>query len=479
MFKRLERVLALTWAIQGFSLGIGSQSEARDLTDVLARGFIFAAPSGEFDLTRGQIASIADFSRVGKTVGPTFSAAIAQAVTQEFPLASEAPAFIYRFNPAVDVFERLTGVPGPLFSERALTLGKGQLDFGVGYSFIDYSHLNGTSLHDIKSPGLIAEFFEGEEKVVDHLSTGEDLVSLPLTISRIRTRIDLNAQLIIPTLRYGITDRWDISLALPVLSTYLRVRHEVVRTGDLATFAAVGPEGLRFADRAGNTLESNLLRFSKSERPTALLSKAAGSATGVGDLMLRTKYQVWQNGFGGAALGLNLQLPTGRAEDFHGTEQTHVFTFLYLSQVLREQFEPHLNIGVDFNADDVSRSSFLYAVGGVLRLGKQLGIVVDFLGRSEFGKFPVHIRPEDRITGVALDRKLDTCTVTEPCFVKNDVSFPAFPVKIQRNDIANFSFGLRYALGSRGSVFFGGIIPLNDDGLRADFIPSGGIEYSF
>jgi hypothetical protein len=53
------------------------------------------------------------------------------------------------------------------------------------------------------------------------------------------------------------------------------------------------------------------------------------------------------------------------------------------------------------------------------------------------------------------------------------------PIKIQRNDIANFTFGLRYALGTAGSVFFGGVVPLNDDGFRADFIPSGGIEYTF
>lgn len=38
----------------------------------------------------------------------------------------------------------------------------------------------------------------------------------------------------------------------------------------------------------------------------------------------------------------------------------------------------------------------------------------------------------------------------------------------------NFSVG-----DSSEPVFFGGIVPLNDDGFRADFIPSGGVEYTF
>jgi hypothetical protein len=59
------------------------------------------------------------------------------------------------------------------------------------------------------------------------------------------------------------------------------------------------------------------------------------------------------------------------------------------------------------------------------------------------------------------------------------VSSFIFPEPIKRNDTIDFSFGLRYVLGSSGSIFFGGIIPLNDDSFRADFIPSGGLEYTF
>ncbi len=115
--KTLKRSLCafvLTLAFQTLSLGILSRSEARDLTDVLGRGYP-PILGGSSDPT----ASL-------EAVAPAFSEAVAQAVTQEVPLASVAPAFSYRYNPTLSIFERSSSVPGPLFSERALTLGKGQ-----------------------------------------------------------------------------------------------------------------------------------------------------------------------------------------------------------------------------------------------------------------------------------------------------------------------------------------------------------------
>jgi len=236
---------------------------------------------------------------------------------------------------------------------------------------------------------------------------------------------------------------------------------------------------------AGNRIPRTQVQLVRSQRPIASVM-AAGSATGVGDIALRSKYHFWRTEEGGAALGLILQLPTGEKRDFHGTEETHLSTFLYLSQVIRGRVEPHLNVGVDFNAGDVDRSSFLYAAGATLLVGKSLGLVVDFIGRSDFARFLVGSMP--RTFGNVLNRAPDTCTAAQPCLLEpstkdpsqaRTVSFSFFPEKIKRNDIANFSFGLRYALEESGSIFFGGIVPINDDGFRADFIPSGGIEYTF
>src|SRR5262249_48580217 len=150
---RYFSIFALLTLLQAFSLGVLPKSEARNLTDVLSNGFSY------------------QFSGIDNTVNarifaPAFSIAtseaISEAIAQELPLASVAPAFTYRYNPTLSSFERSVGVPGPLFSERALTLGEGQLNFGVGYGFIDFSKLNGKTLDNIRSPAFLASFFLNE-----------------------------------------------------------------------------------------------------------------------------------------------------------------------------------------------------------------------------------------------------------------------------------------------------------------------------
>jgi hypothetical protein len=467
--------------------GMGLQSEAKDLTDVFERGFAYQSTTLGLDT----VAAAREFA-------PVLSSAVAQAVTQEFPLASAAPAYTFRYNAALSVFERSTGVPGPLFSERALTLGKGQFNFSIGYSYIEFDDVNGTSLQRIRSPGLFGESPLNLAVPVTTIPPGivldpdETLFSAPTFASGIRTRLDLNAHATVVAFRYGLLDNLDISFAIPILNTFVRVRNELERVAEVNPsqaqlyFAAKGSLtnvtrvfGFR-NPTSGAVVSPTELPFVKSQRPSLRLAKAAGSATGIGDISIRAKYRFLETEAGGGAVGLNLQLPSGEVRDFQGTDETHVSTFVFLSHVMWDRVEPHLNLGIDFNADDVDRSSFLFAGGLTFLVGSKLGIILDFIGRSEFGRFPLRIPESGFFAGGAkLDRKPESCTSQQPCSISPVPPFPFFPVKIERNDFYDFSFGLRYPLGQAGSVFFGGIVPLTDDGFRADFIPSGGVEYTF
>lgn len=476
----------ITWGLQTFVLalmlhasflGIVRNSEARDLTDAVIQGYSFKDDGTSFlGAFIPGTSQPTDVAAAGRAVAPALAAAVAQAVSQSFPLTSIAPAFTYRYNSSLRVFERSTGVPGPLFSERALTLGKGQFNLSVGYAFMDFSEINGTDLDEIRSPVLIFEQFRNP------VVTPSGLVGFPPSAVRLHTQLDIQAHVIAPSLRYGITENWDLGVTLPIVNTSVHVKNETERVVDLdGSYFSGSP--LIILDAFGNKIPLNSytqMPFVKSRQRAGLLSKAAASATGIGDILFRTKYHLWRTGFGGAALGLNLQLPTGEVRDFHGTDETHLSTLLYGSQVLWERFEPHLNLGMDFNAADVDRSSFLYAAGSTFLVGKELGLVVDFLARSEFRRFPLRLPPQGKLSGSPLDRPANTCTTSQPCSLLNfEVVFPTFPIAFKRNDIIDFSFGARYILGTSGSIFFGGIIPINDAGLRADFIPSGGIEYTF
>jgi hypothetical protein len=489
MRKQFGYSVVVLCSLQTLFVGLELQSDARDLTKVLEQGI------GNFCIDCGPTPEI------GSAIA---AAVVSQALTQQLPLASVAPAFTYRLNPATDIYERSTRVPGPLFAERALTLGDKQLNFGVGYSYIDFDTLNGEDLINIRAPALQLSFFTDEAKRqsavppgVRPLQPGRFLFFSPFFETRGRIRLSVQAHVITLAARYGLTDRWDVGLVLPIMHTFLRSGSESVPVVDTASgyrFAYIGDADsfpisppLFYVDSAGNQIPKVQVKFVKSQLQTSPF-RVSGSATGVGDITLRSKYHFWKIEEGGAALGLTLQLPSGEKRNFQGTGETHLSTFLYFSQVIQNRLEPHLNIGLDFNADDVDRSSFLYAVGTTLLIGKNIGLVFDFIGRSEFGRIQVHFPPSTILSGNVLDRPANQCTTTQPCMfqrskenpnIAKTIFFPFFPERIKRNDIVNFSFGLRYALGESGSVFFGGFIPLNNDGFRADFIPSGGVEYTF
>src|SRR5262245_18946317 len=54
--------------------------------------------------------------------------ALATTVASTYPVASASASVTYVYNPALDTLERQTGVAGPLFGERAETIGRGRFN---------------------------------------------------------------------------------------------------------------------------------------------------------------------------------------------------------------------------------------------------------------------------------------------------------------------------------------------------------------
>ena len=484
-----------------FSLGIAYDIEARTLTDALVQGFSFRAAGCDTTLAAQEFA-------------PALADAIAQAVTQQLPLASIGPTFRYRFNEDLHTHERVTGVPGPLFSERSFTLGKAKFSMSVGYSFIDFRNLNGTDLDNIRSPGFFSVVLNNplDRTLVEEVHTDNRVLRVfeaPSFGSKVRTKLDLQAHLVVLSLRYGITNNWDVSLSVPIVHTSLKVQNTLVRAVEESSPAAFlfmldqqdqfvpfvvdqarnfvpseqGTRGGFFDPATRQPVPDSDLRYIRARRPfrctPSVCTKKAESATGIGDLTLRTQYRFWPTDQGGAAFGLDLQLPSGREENFHGTGETRVSSWLFFSQVFWDWFEPHLNVGTEFATGDIDRSSFLYAIGATIKAGKKLGVSIDIIGRSEFRKLSVRIPENGTFRAFVLDKEPDTCNENQECSITNRETIPFFSEEVKRNDRIDFAFGLRYVIGSSGSLFFGIITPLNNDGFRADFIPSGGIEYTF
>src|SRR5262245_31106865 len=73
-------------------------------------------------------------------------AALAATVAAEYPVASASSSVVYRYDAASDTMERRAGIAGPLFGERAETIGRGFFDLSLTYSYIHFTTINGDDL---------------------------------------------------------------------------------------------------------------------------------------------------------------------------------------------------------------------------------------------------------------------------------------------------------------------------------------------
>jgi hypothetical protein len=164
--------------------------------------------------------------------------------------------------------------------------------------------------------------------------------------------------------------------------------------------------------------------------------------------LLRTKYTFLRDTPVDLAALVGVSFPTGNPDDFAGTGTYQVQPTLIASRVFADRFEPPLNLGVNINANDVDRSSFRWAVGGSAQIYGPLSGILVFLGDNEFS------------------------AQSEP------IEAPFF-FQIERNDLYDASIGFRYLCLDIGVISANFIVPLNDQGLRTDFIPTVEVEYAF
>jgi len=169
---------------------------------------------------------------------------------------------------------------------------------------------------------------------------------------------------------------------------------------------------------------------------------------GPGILLLRTKYIFLRNKPVDLAAFLGVSFPTGNADNFAGTGTYQLQPTLILSRVFADRFEPLLNLGVNINANDVSRSSFRWAVGGSAQVVGPFTAVLVFLGVNEFS-------------------------------AQSDPIEAPFFFQIERNDLYDASIGFRYLFWETGIISTNFIVPLNNQGVRTEFIPTVEAEYAF
>jgi Putative MetA-pathway of phenol degradation len=228
----------------------------------------------------------------------------------DFPAISTVPGFTFRYNPQIQAFERSTTSLGPVFVERPQTLGSGKFDLGFSYLFIDFDELEGENLDQLAFRNL------------RHSPTRNPLFA-QTTAEVLFEKFTLQSHVVSFSGTYGLTDRWDVNILVPIVHTSLDIRARARITND--------PAMVHFFDANLRTTEKDF--------------SADDSATGVGDLLLRTKYHLFESQGFNLASGLTLRLPTGEEKDFQGIGDTTLTPFFTLSQEYG-RFDIHASAGI-------------------------------------------------------------------------------------------------------------------------------------
>jgi hypothetical protein len=379
-------------------------------------------------------------------------AVIGAQVANQIPTLSTSAGYTYEYNPKLEVFERSSKTFGPLFSERAVTIGKSKFNVNVSYTYIDFDTINGHDLDHLTSRVESAVLGNGQAfaglRRPDLVDRFPQLNDRNLIFTQLDVDLDIEAQLMDFSFTYGVLDNLDVNVDVPVVRTFAR-SHVTERTLDP-----------RFTEE--------FPQFTGASQEIDTFS-ARGSALGVGDMRLRSKYLALIDPVRVAGL-LDLALPTGSPGNFQGTGDTRLGTYLIASQTIADIFEPHAQAGVEFNCDDVDRSQAKYLAGVTAQVFSIAALTVDFLGRSEFGALG-KIPSTARLPAVQ-DGKF-TESGAGPFHGR-----PIF-VNIHRNDILDLAVGGKVSVSQRAILFATVILPLNDDGLRANVVPTVGVEATF
>jgi hypothetical protein len=279
------------------------------------------------------------------------------------PVPSPASGFIYKFDPATGTFVRATRSFGPILADRAETIGRDRIAVSFNEQVFSFDRLDGVSL------SAIPAVFRHD----DYQSTAgrSDVIS---TINTVQASV----RQFTGAVTYGLLERLDLSLAVPVVRTRLSLLSN-------ATVERVG---------TGSQLQVHYFRDDTAfeGHGTSHQFFAEGSATGIGDLLVRAKGTLMREGTRALAVGVDVRMPTGDEENLLGAGAPGVRPFVAFSGTFGN-VAPHANLGYQWNgrsklAGDVRTGEkrglpdqFLYAAGTDISVNPRLSLVLDLVGQ--------------------------------------------------------------------------------------------------
>jgi hypothetical protein len=285
-----------------------------------------------------------------------------------------------------------------------LTSGRKQAFLGLGYRSSTIDNIDGRDLRD-GSLVSTASVLRGE--------------TAPFDVETVALRIRTDTMTL--TANYGVTDRLDIGGAIPFVRVNLR--------------------GERVDTYRGRRL---------------VQATGTASASGLGDVVMRAKYNVVREGASGVAIAAEARLPTGKEEDLLGAGRTSLTPRL-IGSYEGSRVGVHGEVGYSFR--EVSNT-----------LGYAMAVTVVTVPRLTF----VGELSGQRLKGLG---RLTQTSEAHPALVGVDTI--RLTGTNQTTDRIHAVAGVKWNIAQTWLFTANVRRPLTDVGLNADWVPTITFDYAF
>jgi hypothetical protein len=405
------------------------------------------------------------------TLNETLSTAIATQLAI-LPIVSPSSGFTYKYDSAAGAFVRTTTSFGPIYAERAETIGRGKFAFGVSYQRFRFSSIDGIDLHKI--PAVFGH--------LPNTGPGNSPETYEADVIQTNNNVSLNIDNTMLYGTVGLTDRLDFSVAVPLVS---------VRMGVSSNATIIRVSGPSFTVPGLGTFP-NPHQFTSDPNSLTNSYFSNGSATGIGDVSFRIKANVWRGESVGVAVGMDVRTPTGNERELLGSGAVGLKPFVALSAA-GQRFSPHLNVGYQWNgqsilAGDVTGTTFsedssgaavvqngpavkaglpsqvFYTVGTDYGATRRVTFSVDYMGQVLINTPRVF---RDNFTTQNIPGGTGSLTLPTISGGKDTAVLSSAAVGVKVNLFGNLLL--------TGNVLF----RLDDKGLRQDVTPLVALSYAF
>lgn len=359
------------------------------------------------------------------------------------PIGSTSGGETFRFEAGAPVLVSTSS--GPIFAERAQTLGRGHLLAGISRTAFRFATLRGVDMDNINLvfthqnvdfPGCSQQFGADCSKY--------GVPALENDAMDFHLSMDLDVRVTSLYMTYGLAPRFDFAVVVPIVQSEFRGESDA----QIRPFGARGDSAFHYF--AGTPTNPVLTAHRQS----------LGSAAGLGDVALRLKLNFRDAPEGSFAMLVDGRFPTGSKEDLLGSGKFSGRTLIIFNSRIGD-FSPHLNAGFLYHANKQQNNAVLGTVGFDQRMSDAFTLAADLVTELQVG-----------------DSKLPL-----PGIVTYDVPFlrTVNPTNIPeiRDDIVNGSFGFKLAPARKTTIVLNTLFPLNRGGLRPNLVYTAGIEYTF